>query len=96
MIQVPLKEVGIDYPQPHESLTPGPYSFRVTAPEDAQEVRLSVDDGPWQPCRRSDGHWWLDWSGEEPGEHVAISRIVEADGSLIVSPPRLFRVEGRP
>lgn len=95
MIQVPLKEVGIDYPQNGETLTPGQYSFRVSAPGDAQEVRLSVDDGPWQPCRKADGHWWLDWAGETEGEHIALSRVIEADGSLIVSSPRLFRVQPR-
>ncbi|MBI4425362.1 MAG: hypothetical protein HY554_16655 [Elusimicrobia bacterium] len=95
MIQTQLKEVGIDYPHTGESVAPGAYTFRITAPEDAREVRLSIDDGAWEPCRRENGHWWFDWASREEGDHVAISRVIEADGSVLVSPPRLFRVEPR-
>lgn len=95
MIQVQLKEVGIDYPQPGERIGTGPYTFRLTAPEDAKEVRLSIDDGPWQPCRKEDGRWWFDWSSEAQGDHIAVCRVIEADGSFMVSQPRLFHVETR-
>jgi len=94
MIQTQLKEIGIDYPHSGEVLAPGPYSFRLCAPSDAQEVRLSIDDGPWQSCRADDGHWWFDWSEATPGEHVAVSRVIEKDGSLILGQARLFQVQG--
>lgn len=95
MIQTQLKEIGIDHPRHEETVAQGPYSFRLSAPLDAQEVRLSIDDGPWQPCRADGGHWWFDWSEAAPGEHLAVSRVIEKDGSLILGQPRVFRVEAR-
>lgn len=93
MIEVPLKTVGIDYPGTGETLAPGqPYSFRIAAPGDAKEVRLSIDDGDWKPCRCDNGYWWYDWTAQAPGDHVAVSRVIEADGSVLVTQPRLFKV----
>ena len=91
MLQMPLKELGIDYPQAGEEIAAGAYSFRVTAPADAREVRISIDDGPWLVCRPTDGHWWLDCPNE-PGMHIAVTRVIQADGSMLVSQPRFFRV----
>ena len=93
MIQAPLKTVGIDYPNPGETIATGDYSFRISAPSDAKEVRLSIDDGDWKPCRKDDGHWWFDWTAQAQGEHIAVSRVIEADGSLLVTQPRLFKVQ---
>jgi hypothetical protein len=95
MIQTQLKEIGIDFPHPGETIVPGSYSFRIAAPADAKEVRLSIDDEAWHPCRQSGGHWWFDWRNEALGEHVAVSRVIDKDGSLHVTQPRLFRVVSR-
>jgi hypothetical protein len=92
MIQTPLKEVGIEYPGAGEMVARGPYSFRISAPSEASEVRVSIDDGPWEPCRADDGRWWFDWSAREPGPHVAVTRVIEKDGTLILSQPRVFRI----
>jgi hypothetical protein len=92
MINMRLKEVGIDLPHPNETLPRGPYRFRVTAPADAREVRISIDDGPWQPCRHDQAHWHMDWASVATGEHVAVARLIEADGSMMVTQPRLFRI----
>lgn len=93
MIDAPLKTVGIDYPRAGEAIAPGqPYSFRVTAPDDAKEVRLSIDDGEWLPCRSGEGHWWFDWTAQAEGDHIAVSRVIEADGSMLVTQPLLFKV----
>jgi hypothetical protein len=93
MVEAPLKEVGIDYPRPEEAVRPGTYTFRLTAPADTREVRVSIDDGPWMSCRRDDGRWWYDALLDVPGEHFAIGRVIQGDGSLIVTQPRLFRVQ---
>lgn len=94
MIEAPLKTVGIDYPYAGEMIALGQsYSFRITAPADSKEVRLSIDDGEWQPCRKDDGHWWFDWTAHAQGEHIAVSRVIEVDGSMIVTQPRLFKVQ---
>lgn len=96
MIQTALKEVGIDFPQPGETIAAGStYSFRIAAPADAKEVSISIDDEAWHSCRQSDGHWWFDWSNQNPGNHVAVSRVIENDGSLLVTQPRLFKVQPR-
>jgi hypothetical protein len=95
MIQAQLKEVGVNYPQANETIEPGHYSFKVTAAEDAKEVRLSIDDGAWQPCRYDNGFWWYDCQNEAPGTHVAVTRVIQADGSLILGQPRLFNVKSR-
>jgi hypothetical protein len=95
MIQTQLKEVGIDFPQPSETIVPGPYRFRIAAPADAQEVSLSIDDEAWHACRRGDGHWWFDSDNQAVGDHVAICRVIENDGSLLVAQPRIFVVKAR-
>jgi hypothetical protein len=95
MTQSALKEIGLDYPRPEETVKAGTYTFRLTAPADTREVRVSVDDGPWMSCRRSDGRWWFDANLDAVGEHFAIGRVVLGDGSLIVISPRLFRVHPR-
>lgn len=92
MIEAPLKTVGLDYPFAGEQIARGPYSFRITAPSDSREVRVSLDDGPWLACRKDDGHWWFDWTAEGAGTHLAVARVIEADGSTIVTQPRLFQV----
>jgi len=93
MIDAPLKTVGIDYPRSGEAIAPGqPYSFRVTAPADAREVRLSIDDGEWLACRNGEGHWWFDWTAQAEGDHIAVSRVIESDGSMLVTQPLLFKV----
>jgi hypothetical protein len=93
MIQTALKEVGIDYPHAGETIAPGSYSFRISAPADAKEVSISIDDDSWKRCRQSGGSWWFDWSNSAAGEHVAVSRVIENDGSILVTQPRLFRVQ---
>ncbi len=99
MIQAALNEVGIDFPHPGEVIEPGPYSFRIAAPADAKEVSISIDDEGWRSCRRDDGHWWFDWPGQEAGQgagdHVAVTRVIEGNGTLLVTQPRLFRVRPR-
>jgi hypothetical protein len=95
MIQAPLKTVGIDYPRPGEVIAPRQrYSLRISAPTDAMEVRVSIDDGEWKPCRVDNGFWWFDWTAPEAeGDHVAVVRVIVDDGSLLLAHPRLFKVQ---
>lgn len=95
MIQTELKELSIDFPHPGETIAPGSYSFRIAAPLDAKEVSLSIDDEAWHACRQSEGRWWFDWSGAAVGDHVAVCRVIECDGSAHLTQPRLFRVQPR-
>lgn len=82
----------IDYPQLGEKITSRDYSFRLSAPESADEVGVSINQGPWQACRRSVGYWWYDWSGYDYGEHEIIARARAKNGRWLVSKPRNFVV----
>lgn len=93
MIETPLNEIEIEYPRVEETIPSGPYSFRIRAQADAREVRLCIDDGPWQSCRADGGHWWFDWSSSTSGEHIAVSRVIKNDGSVILGQPHPFRVQ---
>lgn len=65
--------VLLEYPQAGERVLPGHYAVRVAAkPEVAVEV--SVDGGPWQPCREAVGYYWFDWTPSEAGEHTLVAR----------------------
>ena len=67
----------VDHPTRGETLHAGHYAVRVGASHDAAEV--SIDEGPWMPCRASAGYHWYDWEAP-PGEHVLLARTVDADG----------------
>lgn len=82
----------LDYPKQYEHLVQGHYGTRITAP-DADEVDVSVDQGPWQPCRESVGHWWFDWSADDAGEHEVIARARLTGGRWLVSTPHEFFVD---
>lgn len=50
-------------------------------------VEVKIDDGPWRPARmdpRNSRHSWklfaCDWENPAPGEHVVVSRAVDAAG----------------
>lgn len=54
------RAVSIDYPKPGEIVRPGHYSVRVSAP--AAQAQVRFDQGAWQDCRESIGHFWYDWA----------------------------------
>ena len=83
----------IDYPQSGEKIVSRQYTLRVGAPEAAEEVGVSINQGPWQFCRRAAGYWWHDWSGYEAGEHEVIARARAKNTRWLVSKPRKFEVE---
>jgi hypothetical protein len=65
---------SIDYPQAGEIIVSPQYTLRITAPE-GLAVEVSIDDGAWQPCRYSVGHWWFDWSNYPAGRHTVCARV---------------------
>ncbi|MDE2489378.1 MAG: hypothetical protein KGM24_00925 [Elusimicrobia bacterium] len=82
----------IDYPQQDETVNSRHYSFRVTAPDAADEVSVAINQGDWKPCRRASGYWWYDWTGFEPGEYEIVSRARARDGRWLISTPHEFLV----
>lgn len=85
-----VPEVWIEYPKAGEVLKRGHYTFQVCAAPQAVHVDLSVDGGPWLPCRESMGLWWHDWDGGQAGAHWATARIHLEGGMFVLSEPRIF------
>lgn len=80
----------LDYPMQDEKIAAHHYSIRVTVDEAANQVDVSLDQGPWQQCRKSHGHWWLDVSDFGLGEHEVIARARKDEGRWMVSIPNEF------
>lgn len=88
-------QIDIDHPQPDEVLTGSHYSFRIGGSDVLVSVEVSIDRGPWTPCRRACGYWWFDWSGFSAGPHQLVARGQTRDGFSVGSAPRRFTVQPR-
>jgi len=78
----------IDYPAKGETIVSPTYTIRVAAPAHVEALDVSIDLGPWRPCRKDAGFWWYDWSGYADGEHDLITRIRGRNGRWRMSPAR--------
>ena len=78
----------IQYPALGETVVSPTYTIRVDAPASAEALDVSIDQGPWRPCRKDAGFWWYDWSGYADGEHDVIARIRGRSGRWRMSSPR--------
>jgi hypothetical protein len=85
----------IDYPMEGDRIPAGGYTFRVGAPQPLAVAEVSIDRGPWLPCRQACGFWWYDWSGYGSGEHMINARATAQDGHALNSTPRRFVVDIR-
>lgn len=65
-------KVSIDYPQEGERVHCGHYAIRITGGDG--ESQISIDEGPWQPCRCDAGFHWHDWFPETAGTHRLLVR----------------------
>lgn len=74
-------QVVIDFPSHGETVTSDRYTLRIGAIGDGH-VGISMDGGPWLPCRRRQGYWWFDWSGYAPGRHKAVARLSPASSGI--------------
>jgi len=66
--------VVLDHPAKGEMVTGEHYSLRLGTVGHVDRVEVCLDDGSWEPCRRSAGYWWYDWSGYKGGWHRAVAR----------------------
>ena len=69
---------AINHPKEGEKVSRGHYAFNIGA-SGASRVEVSVNNGPWQPCRESLGIWWHDWTASKPGDYTLRSRAYGAD-----------------
>ena len=78
---------AIDYPQLGETITSSHYTVRLSVPGTPEHVDLSINRGPWQPCRGAAGYHWYDWSGYSDGNYELIARIPGPNGRWMMTPP---------
>lgn len=88
-------ELEIDHPSSGETIKPGHYAFRISSPEPLSTVDVSVDGGPWRPCRHACGLWWHDWTADKPGAHQVAARAATVSGEAANSTLRRFTVAAR-
>jgi len=88
-------KLEVEYPAADEVVTSGHYTFRVGATEELVEAEISIDRGPWHPCRHACGFWWYDWTGYGPGPHQVAARGAARDGRALNSTFRRFSVAFR-
>lgn len=82
----------LDHPQQGEIITSPQYTFRVGTAGDIELVAVSIDQGPWRPCRNSAGYWWYDWSGYTEGSYQAEAKAQTEDGRVVTSGLCKFQV----
>ena len=82
--------IWIDHPQEGERLYAAHYVMRLGV-GGAEAVEISINQGPWQPCRLTSGYWWYDWSAIPKGKHALVARMRTSGGQWYKTPPR--RVE---
>lgn len=84
--------LSVDFPREGEELSAAGYTFRIGCPGEAREVEVSIDAGPWLPCRFSVGYWWHDFGGGAIGRHSVLARASGGEGRIRISPERVFSV----
>jgi len=84
----------IDYPQEGETVAGRDYTFRINAPQDAPTVELSINQGPWLPCRQASGYWWFDCTDIEPEPYQARARMRLHGGKEKLTMLRRFQARG--
>ena len=93
--QLKAPTLSVNYPEQDEQIMGADYSVRVSAPESARSVEVSVDQGVWLPCRQAIGYWWYDWTGFAEGEHEVVARCEAENGGKTRSDAKEFFVVRR-
>ncbi len=86
-----VKGVCIDYPLNNDNVYCGHYCFRIGTVGNSEWVKVSVNGGPWQHCRRANGYWWYDWWNFQTGSFFA-EAIALVDGKEVKTAKRKFKV----
>lgn len=85
------KDICIDYPLNNDTVFCGHYCFRLGSLRDVPYMRISINGGPWQDCRRANGYWWFDWWNFQTGVFTA-EACSEVDGKPVKTAKRKFKV----
>jgi hypothetical protein len=84
-------KVSVDFPKEGEQVLVGIYAIRISA-RPQSEVEVSVNDGEWEACRNSVGHWWFDWIPNEASTCKIVARCRTGKGRWQKSEERLCQV----
>ncbi len=79
--------IWIDFPTQSENFSSSEYVVRLGV-GGADLVEISIDKGPWLPCRLNSGFWWYDWSNISKGRHTLAARMRASDGRWFKTPLR--------
>ncbi|PIS46486.1 MAG: transaldolase [Elusimicrobia bacterium CG08_land_8_20_14_0_20_51_18] len=83
--------IVMDYPKNLETITARYYAVRIGA-SDCVNVEVSINDQPWQNCRRSVGYWWYDWTNIQPGTYQILARMNKGNGQYLMSKRRRCKI----
>ncbi|MBI4248130.1 MAG: hypothetical protein HY611_01405 [Elusimicrobia bacterium] len=83
-------EIAFDYPKTNEVISSSHYAFRIQT-RLAGNVDISINDGPWTPCRPAVGYWWFDWAPDGKARGKAVGRVLGENGQIFQTPARFFR-----
>lgn len=83
---------ALDHPERGEKIVSPQYTFRAGVSGGVARVEISINQGPWQPCRWSVGYWWYDWAGYGNGRYQAAVRAAAKDGRVATCEPVKFTV----
>ncbi len=78
----------MDHPKNNETIHSWHYAVRLGTGVNCKTVDISIDDGPWQPCRYTNGYWWYDWTNYSPGTHQLIARMTKTNGQYLITTKR--------
>ena len=85
------KIICIDYPTANETVYCGHYCFRLGSLKEVPYMRVSINGGPWQDCRRANGYWWFDWWNFQTGSFT-LEASSEYEGKTVKTAKRKFKV----
>ena len=83
-------EIAFDYPKANEMISSAHYAFRLQT-RLAGNVDISINGGPWTPCRPAAGYWWFDWAPDGQDRGKAVGRLLSENGRIFQTPARSFR-----
>lgn len=86
------RDICIDYPKSNEVVYCGHYCFRLGCSKgNAEWMKVSINEGPWQDCRCANGYWWFDWWNFQTGSFTA-EALASLNGKQIKTAKRKFKV----
>lgn len=79
-------------PEKGEVIAASSYRFALSAAADVTRADVSVNEGPWEACRKVSANVWeYHWSNFGAGFHQVVARFQAEDGSVYRTEPRRFQ-----